>query len=119
MNIFNASFLSTCFRFQSDFQVTELPVYAILVICVFFFGGVACLFLILAVLGFCCFAQAFSSYEWKLLLVTVQRLLIEWLLLLAEHWLQGEWASISAAHRLSNWGAGALERRLSSRDTRA
>ena len=36
--IFNTSFLSTCFRFQSDFQGTELPVYAILVIC--FLGGV-------------------------------------------------------------------------------
>lgn len=71
-------------------------------------------------LDLCCITQAFSSYgEWKLLLVAVQRLLIEWFLLLAEHWLQDEWASISAAHRLSNWGAGALERRLSSRDTRA
>ena len=71
--------------------------------------------LFLTALGLCCSAWAFSSCsEWEPLLVVVLGLLIAVASLVAEHELQGTWAPVVAAHRLSSGSLEALECWLSS-----
>ena len=72
----------------------------------------------MAALGLCCCATAFSSCgEQGLLFVAVHGLLIVVASLVAEHQLQGEWASVVVVRGLSSCDSQALELRLSSCDT--
>ena len=69
----------------------------------------------LAALGLCCCVQVFSSCsEQGLLFDAVRGLLIVVASPVAEHQLQGVWASVVVARGLSSCGSQALECRLSS-----
>ena len=69
----------------------------------------------MAALGLRCCVRAFSSCgERGLLFVAVHVLLIAVASLVAEHGLQGTWASVVVVHGLSSCGSRALECRLSS-----
>ena len=75
----------------------------------------ACFLSLLAALGLCCCACAFSSCgEQGLLFVVVRGLLIAVASLVAEHGLLGAQISVVVALRLSSCGSRALEHRLSS-----
>ena len=70
--------------------------------------------LFLAVLNICCCVRAFSSCgEWGLLFVVVPRLLITVASPVAEHKLQGGWASVAVAHGLSSCSSQTLVHGLS------
>ena len=90
------------------------------VMCVFFFNKfIYFIYLFLSVLGLCCCTRAFSNCsERGLLFVVVCGLLIV-VASRCRAWVLGTRASIVAARGLSSCGSRALERRLSSCDTRA
>ena len=72
------------------------------------------IYLFLAMLGLCCWVQAFSSCcEWGLLFVAVRGLLMA-VASRCGAWALGTWASVVVACGLSSCGLRALERRLSS-----
>ena len=74
----------------------------------------------MAALGLCCCSWAFSSYgERGLLFLAVRGLLIKVAFLCYGASALGTWASVLAARGLSSCGSRALERRVSSWDTRA
>ena len=69
----------------------------------------------MAVLGFCCCTQAFTSCgEWGLLFLAVRRFLIAMASLCCRAWALGTRASVVVARGLSSCGSQALEHRISS-----